>query len=314
MSSQIGWPGGRERRVRQRQAERLADDLRGGRGAEELAAAARRAAGAAAQVGRLLQRELAVREARADRLHLARVLALGRAAASRRPAPARRAGRAARPAPSSSRAGPCRRWPRRARPGAWAASGSAAGARSPRRCGRRGCRSCRSCPACGRRTGRSRSRRTGRPPSARQLLRGRLHEQPDLPVAGVIAERDRRAVGGADAALGAEHEELRAGRARADPSPCPRSASARRCRRSGCSSSISAVSGSRPCGPAPAVWISQTDGSDRTISSKPVTAVFPAIVLPILVLMTPCFGLLFHAWTRGSIDNSMTCDTPSLAP
>ena len=82
----------------------------------------------------------------------------------------------------------------------------------------------------------------------------------------------------------------------------------------GLSSSISAVSGSRPWGPAPAVWISQTDGSDRTISSKPVTAVFPGIALPILVLTPPCFGLLFHARAGGSIDNSMTCDTCSLAP
>ncbi len=68
----------------------------------------------------------------------------------------------------------------------------------------------------------------------------------------------------------------------------------------GLSSSISAVRGSRPCGPAPAVWICQTDGSDRTISSKPVTAILDAIALPILVLMTPCFGLLFHARTLGS--------------
>ena len=68
----------------------------------------------------------------------------------------------------------------------------------------------------------------------------------------------------------------------------------------GLSSSISAVSGSRPCGPAPEVWISQTDGSDRTISSNPLSAILGAIALPILVPMTPCFGLLFHARTLGS--------------
>ena len=44
----------------------------------------------------------------------------------------------------------------------------------------------------------------GMAPSAFSSARRRLHEQADLPVAGVIAERDRRAVGGADAALGAE--------------------------------------------------------------------------------------------------------------
>ena len=47
--------GRRQRRVRQRQAQRFADDLRRGGGAEELAAAAGRRAGPAAQVGRLLQ-------------------------------------------------------------------------------------------------------------------------------------------------------------------------------------------------------------------------------------------------------------------
>ena len=44
------------------------------------------------------------------------VLARRSAAASRRRARGRRADRARRPAPSSSPAGPCRRWPRRARP------------------------------------------------------------------------------------------------------------------------------------------------------------------------------------------------------
>ena len=78
MSSQIGWPDGDERGVRQRQAERLADDLRRGRRAEELAAAAGAGAGPAAQLGRLSQRELAVREAGADRLDLAGVLAVER--------------------------------------------------------------------------------------------------------------------------------------------------------------------------------------------------------------------------------------------
>ena len=41
-------------------------------------------------------------------------------------------------------------------------------------------------------------------PKPSQLLGRRLHQQADLPVAGVIAERDRRAIGGAHAALRAE--------------------------------------------------------------------------------------------------------------
>ena len=43
---------------------------------------------------------------------------------------------------------------------------------------------------------------------ATQLVGGRLHQEADLPVARVIAEGDRLAVGGADAALGREDQEL----------------------------------------------------------------------------------------------------------
>ena len=65
----------------QRHAERFADDLRGRRGAEELAAAAGRRARAAAELGRLLERELAVDEPHANRLHPPGIVALERAAA-----------------------------------------------------------------------------------------------------------------------------------------------------------------------------------------------------------------------------------------
>ena len=60
----------------QRQAEGLADDLCRRGGAEELAAAAGGGAGLAAQFGGLLESNEAVREACADRLDLARVLAV----------------------------------------------------------------------------------------------------------------------------------------------------------------------------------------------------------------------------------------------
>src|SRR5205085_5073859 len=43
----------------------------------------------------------------------------------------------------------------------------------------------------------------------RQLARGGLDQEPDLPVAGVIAERDRPAVGSTHAALRAEDQVLR---------------------------------------------------------------------------------------------------------
>ena len=77
-SRQIGWPEGASAAVRHGEAERFGHDLRGGRRAEKLAAAARRRARAAAELGGLLERELAVRVARADRLHRAGVDAVGR--------------------------------------------------------------------------------------------------------------------------------------------------------------------------------------------------------------------------------------------
>ena len=61
--------------------ERLGDDLGGRGGPQELAPAARGAAGPAAELGRLLQRQLAMGEAGADRLHLAGVLAVAPAGA-----------------------------------------------------------------------------------------------------------------------------------------------------------------------------------------------------------------------------------------
>ena len=106
-------PRRRERRVRQRQAERFADDLRRGRRAEELAAAARRGAGAAAELGRFLQRDQ-VRGRSARRwFESCPRLRRASAAATRRRGRAPPAGRACRPAPSSSPDGPCRRWRRR---------------------------------------------------------------------------------------------------------------------------------------------------------------------------------------------------------
>ena len=78
MSSQIGWPEGASAACGRRQPERFADDLRRRGGAEELTAAAGRGAGAAAELRGLFERELAVREARADRLHRAGVFAVGR--------------------------------------------------------------------------------------------------------------------------------------------------------------------------------------------------------------------------------------------
>ena len=70
--------GRAERAVRQRHPERLGHHLRRRRGPEELAAAAGRAAGPAAHRRRVVDRDEAVREARANRLDLAGVLAVDR--------------------------------------------------------------------------------------------------------------------------------------------------------------------------------------------------------------------------------------------
>ena len=138
----------------------------GRRRPEELASAAGRRAGAAADIGRVLERDLAVREPRADGLHARRVFAFDRQ--QRHAAGHQHAGQiaASPPAPSSSPAAPCRTSRRRARRGASAAIGSVAGRSSPHRCGTAGCRTSPSCPACGRRTDRCMRRQTGprRPP------------------------------------------------------------------------------------------------------------------------------------------------------
>ena len=72
MSSQIGWPDGASAEWPSDMPERFADDLRRRGRAEELAAAAGRRAGAAAEIGGFLERDLAVHEAHADRLHARR--------------------------------------------------------------------------------------------------------------------------------------------------------------------------------------------------------------------------------------------------
>ena len=202
MSSQIGWPDGASAECGERHARALrrrpatSRPCRG-TGSRRPAMRTRGSPSSAASS----QRDLAVREAHADRLHLARVLALAR---RQRDAAGHEHARqivARRPAPSSSPAGPCRTSPRRARRAASAASESAGGRRSPRRCDTAGCRTSPACPACGRRTDRCRTPANGTAPARLELARRGLHEQADFPVSGVIAERDRRAVRRANAAV-----------------------------------------------------------------------------------------------------------------
>ena len=199
--------GRRQRGVRQRHAERFAHHLRSRRGAQELAAASGRGASAAEVLKRGLQRHLSAGIARADGLHGARILALfgqqcdaagqqdaGQVAGSgqrhhhgRKPliagghadyAAAR--GQGADEAPEN-RGGVVAEWQgiehaggslRAAVAGIGAVSGEGDGAQRL------------------------------------EFLGRGVHEQADFPVTGVITQRDGRAVGRADAAVGAEDQEL----------------------------------------------------------------------------------------------------------
>ena len=193
------------------------------------------------------QRDLAVRVAGADRLHLAGVLAVARRQRHAARARARTAGRAS-PASAIIIAG---------RPLSQVATPSTPRARrqradqpaeddrrvvAVRQAVQHARRALRAAVA---RVG-ARRRRTGSPPSRLNSSAAASIEQADLPVPGVVAERDRRAVVGADAAVRARGSGTRGRRASAGSSPCRRSASARTGRRAGQSRSISSVSGSEP--------------------------------------------------------------------
>ena len=202
-------PGRRERRVRHGQPQRLRDDLAGGRGAEELAAAARRCAGAAAQLGGFFHRHQPVSEACAERLHLARILALRgqqRDAArhdhaGERLLPRQRHHHRRQTLVAGGHAHHAAAGGQRADQAAEDDRGVVAVGQAVHHAGRA------LRPAIARVADVARERH--RVVAAELLGRG-LHQHADLPMADVIAERDRRAVGRADAAHGAQDQELRA--------------------------------------------------------------------------------------------------------
>ena len=207
--------------------ERFADDLRRRRRAEELAAAAGRCAGAAADLGRLLQRDH--RRARSARRWSA-------------PCPASSAvvGSSVTPPGTSTHGRSC------VAASAIIIAGSplshVATPSTPRRVGSERI-SRRNTIAASLRYGRLSNMpvvpcvrpshgsvhepANGIAPRAREFLGGRLHQQADFPVTGVIAQRDRRAVRRADAAVRREDQELLAAERRRRSSPCRRSASSR---------------------------------------------------------------------------------------
>ena len=179
--------------MRQRHAQRLGDDLRRRRRAEELAAAAGRCRRRGSPVSAAsLERDLAVREARADRLHLAGVFALGR--------------RQRHAAGNEDRRQIVHRRERHHHRGQSLVAGRDADARRLRVGSERISR--RNTIAASLRYGRLSNMPVVpcvRPSQGSvtiagerhramrlQLPRGGLYEQADLPVPGVIAERDRR--------------------------------------------------------------------------------------------------------------------------
>ncbi len=191
----------------ERHAEGFAYHLRGGRGAEELAAASGRSAGAAHGFGGVGQRDHSVGEARAYGLHLAGVLAFF--GEERHAAGNQHARQIARAGEGHHHGGQ----PFVARGDAEHAAARGEGAdEAPEDAGgvvtvgqgiEHAGGALRAAVARVGAIGRE-----GHGAEALELFRGGVHEQGDFPVAGVIAEGDGRAIGGANAAVGAEDEKF----------------------------------------------------------------------------------------------------------
>ncbi len=197
----------RERRMAEGEPECFADNLRRGRGTEELTAAAWRSTSAAAEIGGGLERDLRVREARADRLDARGVLAVG--GRQRDAARHEDRGQIARPGQRHHH----RRQPLVAGRDAEHAAPGRQGSDQPSENHRGVVPERQAVEHC---------RRSLRPPVARVGARGRerrranclqrlccfLDEESHFPVPGVIAEGDRRAVGGAHAAVRRQDQKL----------------------------------------------------------------------------------------------------------
>ena len=199
--------GRSERGVTERKPKRFADDLRRRRRAEKLAATARRRTRAAPEIRRLLQRDVAVHESNADRLHAAGILGFDRQQRHaarhehtrqiagcgerhhhrRQPLVAR--GNPEHPATRGERPDQPTEDRRRVVAIRQAVEHRRRALRAPiARVGTRGC---------------ERNR-----PGAREFSGRRFHQQPDFPVTGVISKGDRRSIRCADSTVGREHQEL----------------------------------------------------------------------------------------------------------
>ena len=199
--------GRRQRAVRERHAQRFAHHLRSGGRAQKLASAAGRSAGAASGAGSFFERDLAVSEAHADGLHAGRIFTVGGQQAD--PSGHQDGGQIAR-------AGERHHHGRQSFVAGGEADHGAAGRQRAdqaaeddggvvavrQRIEHAGCALRAAIAGVGAITGeRHCTRRL-------QFLSRGLHQQAHFPVAGVIAQRDGRAIGGANAPMGGEQQHL----------------------------------------------------------------------------------------------------------
>ena len=202
-----GLAAGRERGVGKREAESFGDDLRGGGGAEKLAAAAGRGARAAAEVGGLFEGDEAAGESRADGLDRAGVLAIGGrerdAAGDEDAREIVHGGEGHHHGGESLVAGGDAEDAGAARERADEAAEDEGGVVAIRQRVEHAGGALRAAVA---RVGAGGGEWDGA--ERFQLARGGLDEQADFPMAGVIAQRDGGAIRRAEAALRGEDEEL----------------------------------------------------------------------------------------------------------
>ena len=123
-----------------------------------------------------------------------------------------------------------------------------------------------------------------------EFARGGFHEQADFPVAGVVAEGDGRAVGGADAAVGGEDEKFLGVDLRRVPAHAGVLGPAEEVA-GGTVESISAVMGSEPAGPGAWEWMSKREGSEESKS----------IVLRVARLASAAENCGHHAGTAAAV-------------
>ena len=209
-------PGGCEGGMAERHPKRFGDDLRRGRRAEELAAPARGRTGAAAEIGGILQRNLIVHVAHANRLDARGILAFHRQQRD-----------AARDEHAGQVVHAGQRHHHRRQP--FIAGRDAEHTASGRQRSDQPAEHRRRVVAIGQAV--EHRRRALRPSVARigagagerdrarclELTRRRFHQQADFPVSGVIPEGDRRAVWRANPAVRRENQELAAGHGRRFP-------------------------------------------------------------------------------------------------